>query len=386
MPGDNKFFQLEQSTQIRAKLNIEFYLDTPFQNPKTFSYVYLRSGNSAPVQTNGVEVWRDINDAVNACWNENCTKVSVKTVNNVSDFGTIATSRPAVWTNPFALQSDLTAPPVDTLERDTIARVIFYLGEGGCFSGSKLLPDLDLDVFSRFNISFFLPVQRVGYIFLNSSDAAADAFVHELGHVLGLSDRYFNALDDRDPKYIAPPDGPFIKTNMRKTIPMAESYINAILHQSGLGPDLGYDPQRNLMSSGLCNLSDFQRGYIQSNTFEVRYPQGVCALVAGKAPGIRPMVPPNSSGCRGAETRYYPAFPQDLGTLPGTAGRRLLFTTNTGAIGEYNARWRPATGTSPPLNSLLTGDKVLWNLIEHMKNDGFDGPTLNGLKQLTGIQ
>ena len=384
MPDPNDLFKLKSLTPTPiAKVNIQFYLDVEEKSTgaqDTLPYDYQRTGEKDK-PTDGQEVINDINDAIINCWNPICTGVSVENVNATSGFGNGALTRyrSPTWTKPPIVQPNsnpfTNELPMDpkTSTVDQIPLVRFYLGNGASLNVPNHLPGLGINY--RFKTSFCLLEQRVGYLFLkNPTVTTVEAFLHELAHVLGLADRYFNALDEGTAGYQAPTEGPFIQDPARVSVPMSGKYIDEIL--GILGPDTQYDPQRNLMSTRFCSLTDVQRYFIKNNLFEPVSPLGLAILVPGN-PACTRLMDNNTTGCVGKESKYRPAYPQNVGTPTPS----LLFDTPTG-VAVQNVLWRNESGSNPTLG-LLTGDKPLWDSIQQMLNEGMkDGPTLTTLKQL----
>jgi len=216
-------------------------------------------------------------------------------------------------------------------------------------------------------ISFFSRRIRAGYLFTDGPGLLSVTFMHELGHVLGLEDRYIEGIDeataaDNILNYVGRP--------ARSVPPLSRQYINSVLKggASGPDPDPDYDPQNNLMSSRSYRLSTYQKGIISGalieNEFTTPYVKEDAVVLlslngaARRPPGsILPDKPgPNDpvGTCRMTETPY---FPSAVEPAPGTGLDRVTFVRPDGTTGNHNAFFR--TGPGSPLSLRYDGDTAV---------------------------
>lgn len=190
--------------------------------------------------------------------------------------------------------------------------------------------------------SFFSRPARAGYLFTDGRDQIHKVFMHELGHVLGLQDRYIEGIDERTPadNFLS-----FIGRPTRATAPLSAQHVNSIL--GGLpvaAVDIDYDPQNNLMSSRSYSLSTYQKSLILARQLETPpyVKDDFILLLSLNSEAERPTIPADVAlPCRKTETHY---FPSAVSALPATALDHATFEKQDGTIGDHNAFFRSTTG------------------------------------------
>jgi hypothetical protein len=209
--------------------------------------------------------------------------------------------------------------------------------------------------------SFFARELRAGYLFTDSGDNVASVFIHELGHVLGLSDRYFEGIDESS---LADQVFSFIGWPARRNPPLSTQYVNSIPSPGVTGPDADFDPQNNLMGSRSYVLSARQRSTIEAAEIEANYKRDDVILLlslndeAERKPVDIPAIEPNDNepaACRKTETSY---FPSAISVDPNTSLERATFVTANNATGQHNAFFKASAGSL--LSVRYRGDPVIF--------------------------
>jgi hypothetical protein len=160
---------------------------------------------------------------------------------------------------PFPNQYAVMAAPALPLIR-------FYVGEGASltydYSGNlaKALPGYKYSIAAK--KSFFSRALKAGYLFTDGNTPVEDAFSHELGHVLGLEDRYIEGIDDG-----GSPSDKLVTKPVRKTPPLSKGHVELVLGHA----DPDYDPKNNLMSNNACRISQHQKSVIEAGLIEQPY-------------------------------------------------------------------------------------------------------------------
>jgi hypothetical protein len=205
--------------------------------------------------------------------------------------------------------------------------------------------------------SFFAPHLRAGYLFTNSEDQLATVFIHELGHVLGLSDRYLEGVDESTE---ADEVFSFVGWPARRNPPLSKQYVNSIPSPGVSGPDTDYDPQNNLMGSRSYVLSTRQRQTIEAAQIEAIYKRDDVVLLlslnddAERKPKDIAAVEPNDDkpkACRKTETPYLPSA---ISVNPLTSLDRATFLKDNNTTGKHNAFFKAPPGS--PLKVRYDGD------------------------------
>lgn len=178
-----------------------------------------------------------------------------------------------------------------------------------------------------------------GYVYelINFPPTCVPDITHELGHILGLSERYYNAVYylnnvgiNRSPvqinqgEFVVPPGTPngvdfrngvpntgqlMPRLAERVSLPMSMVMIPGETAFSGINPT-GYDPYNNLMSNGSPTLSAFQANMIVTLCPENSYRQENWVAVLGdwRRGGAPPSQPPYrgppGNGCRNFRNDY----------------------------------------------------------------------------------
>jgi hypothetical protein len=187
-------------------------------------------------------------------------------------------------------------------------------------------------------ISYVTYAAGTGYIYQFPALAnPVPAVSHELGHILGLSDRYYDAIywlknwainrtraQVRIRQYYVPPndfrDGvadpsPFTalpRLAVRASLPMAAQMTSETSFDPNTNPN-GYDPLNNLMSVGSATLSPFQINIILTRATEQTYRAQNWVAVLGQWER-NPASPPSAARItqmtnRGALNLAGPDFP-----------------------------------------------------------------------------
>lgn len=214
--------------------------------------------------------------------------------------------------------------------------------------------------------SFFAPHLRAGYLFTNSGDQIETVFMHELGHVLGLSDRYIEGIDEST---TADEVFGFVGWPARQNPPLSSQHINSIPSPGVSGPDADYDPQNNLMGSRSYVLSARQRSIIEIAETEATYVKDdVVLLLSLNDHAERKLadIPPDepnanaATACRKTETHY---FPSTVSVNPLTNLDHATFVNANNVTEPHNAFFRAPSGS--PLKVRYDGDvKTLRKLMK----------------------
>lgn len=266
--------------------------------------------------------------------------------------------------------------PEKDLDNVTLPLVVFYIGNGEMLNKAAVHA-----ANVKYRVSFFDRTKRAGYLFLGSQQPGPPVcFLHELGHVLGLSDRYISGVDDGNPSGANP--GLYVQQPRRAGVPIAKKYIKSVL-QAFNEDDIEYDPQLNLMSSLACRLTKFQLEVIRQRKIEPVYPvpERLLIFLKGNADAKRNAMS-QSVPCLLTETQYLPCFPvgQDvMFDLPSGTHRH-----NTCLSNENSNSSLPDEISMKNGSQLMNGVEVPrgeWDkLMEHWEE--CDGETLQMLKIL----
>ena len=193
--------------------------------------------------------------------------------------------------------------------------------------------------------SFFTPYLRAGYLFTNSEAQIETVFMHELGHVLGLSDRYIEGIDESTS---ADEVFAFVGWPARRNPPLSKQHIDSKPSPGVAGSDADYDPQNNLMSSRSYVLSARQRSTIEAAESEATYVRDdVVVLLSLNDHAERKLadIPPDEpnsivpTACRKTETHY---FPSTISVDPLTNLDRATFVNASNATEAHNAFFKAA--------------------------------------------
>jgi hypothetical protein len=211
------------------------------------------------------------------------------------------------WGNPFAPGAKIPDPV------DNLPLIRFYIGEGASLTSdlkgnlAQALPGYAYLLASKTSFSTPQPLafsasgapltpSAFGYLFTNTNDPPERVFVHELGHILGLKDRYINGID------LDSTTGQYV----RRTAPLSISQIDQLLGASGSDPD--YKPQQNLMGGTRSyKLSKYQLSIIKNQDVELDYiPDNVIVLLFKNAACRNAPSRPVTTGCLIEESNYLP--------------------------------------------------------------------------------
>jgi len=224
---------------------------------------------------------------------------------------------------------------------------------------------------------------RAGYLFTDSQDPFEVVFIHELGHILGLSDRYIEGVDDAFPTH------PFkyVGEAVRRNPPLSKSHINYVLNGGPTGPDndSDYDPQQNLMSSRSYKLSSYQKEIIQNRLIEATYLKDDVVVLAFRHPDCKRTSINVFQGvpCPITETRYHPTA---VSVDSKTKRDKVTFeTSQTAPPVPHNAVFK--TGNVVPLRyqyddrdeTIKKANKGILNSL--IRNDGLHSDALELILQ-----
>lgn len=267
-------------------VRIQFVVDVasvpPNQNQDQDLQYYYYNIVTQAFETSAVKssmILGDIYDELSICWIYPSSGTEYKVIMNA---GLPAGPRPGLdvmnardGCNPFKGETF-----IDPLLASPTPLVRFYVGEGASLttdnSGSlaKAIPGYARYLATK--TSFFernidaglnIPKLNAGYLFTNSKESVAKTFMHELGHVLGLADRYVEGIYDA-----GPPAGKYVNQPVRATPPLSKEQIDAgVAFFENSGSDPNYDPLNNLMSNKAYKLSQYQGSVIARRVVEERY-------------------------------------------------------------------------------------------------------------------
>jgi hypothetical protein len=263
-----------------------------------------------------------------------------------------------------SLNSDVFGLPSD--EKIDPAKATARLNYNFSQDFALVMPDFRFPY--RCRTSFFSRTIRAGYLFVDDPKGFQIVFMHELAHVLGLSDRYIEGIDD------AAPGHPFryVGTASRANPPFSNKHINYVLNGRTAGPaiDATYNPQSNLMSSRSYELSPYQRNLILQRGIETDYvDEDVIVLLFDNAACKRtPAAPFSTGGCRFTETGYRST---DVFTNMTTGIEEVTFETASGDV-HHNAFFKLPPG-SLGVRCQNGSKRVIDYLI---KNDGLHSETM----------
>lgn len=208
---------------------------------------------------------------------------------------------------------------------------------------------------------------RAGYLFVDDPKGFQVVFMHELAHVLGLSDRYIEGIDD------AAPGHPFryVGQAIRQNPPFSKKHVDYVLNGRTSGPvvDATYDPQANLMSTRSYQLSTFQRNLILQRGLEPTYADDDVMVLLFDHSACNGLSAPSFtlSGCRFFQSKYRPT---SIIANPTSGIDEVTFQTNTGGDAMHNAFFK-----SPGLLGVrYQGARRVIDLL--MNNDGLHGSAM----------
>lgn len=361
LPLNDRIFAFMDSGVLKAVVYIEFMADVFAQ--RNF---YEPNGSlfHKPEIAFGAYIKPFFNYETNLppFWYNGCSGVKLKLVcanvddHEPPDFHKTRGDGPVA--NPFTLSGQLPSfgPPyqVPQDESVTLPRLRFYFGDGEVFhenvetsnytawhkaryqgpSTKEVKTDKDAKystIFKKYRgyfagkVSFFDPSINCGYLFVNGP-TPIETLAHEIAHILGLSDRYWEAVDDGATMPEKATLGRFMVRPRRVSLPISTADINNTLQlvDSDLF-DTDYNPQVNLMSSNAYQLSSLQRDIIRARRLEPAYNRRMgercVAWPFGNVKGIqdangnsvlvnathKAVVEHESSPCRQAESSYISA-------------------------------------------------------------------------------
>jgi|tagenome__1003787_1003787.scaffolds.fasta_scaffold20989718_2 hypothetical protein len=169
--------------------------------------------------------------------------------------------------------------------------------------------------------SFFSRELRVGYLF-ETPDIQV-TFMHELGHVLGLSDRYIEGIDDASPNH----PSKYVGKAARGMPPLSVDHINSVLAGSPGSPESDYNPQDNLMSSRSYRLSSYQKYIIDNQRKETTYVSKDVMVLLFRNPACKRVAHQYSGlSCLTTETPYHPT---SVSVNPGTHLPQVTFQSSS---------------------------------------------------------
>lgn len=359
------------TNKLTVKLYVQFIIDRntfrtmPYQNADTYvenifpKQIYIELARCWDFPCMDCQVDMALADTMTTLPNENLLRF-----------------RPAALQNPFQPNAPpfTDTYPVTTTNWPVLPLVRFYIGDGESLNLDIQGMGLDQPISDSLakqrlsnnlnnnlagvipgfgfyygnRISFFSRALRAGYLFTDGKDLPAITFMHELGHILGMSDRYIEGVDES-----SVPDGllSFVGKPDRGNPPLSKKFVNFVLRGGTSGPDLDtdYNPQRNLMSSRTYALSSFQRSIIENQLIEPTYVDDNVMLLlsqneACKRDPTEVVVNPGAP-CRVSETPYHPSAIY----INATTLAEATFETPTKPRVLHNAFFRTSPGSLLPV-------------------------------------